>query len=207
MLPSLPIPASPSQLADRIESQTNSLRTQASSLVTDSGIPAYLSSIRANLSSPTSIQLLALAIEAWGLRFHVLPMRYLTTIPSSFTLGMGEIPVQLPDLFALLTAGFWGPVGTWILTSVVLPLMGAWFFNFTMTRGRARGYKYDPLSFNVAKGLVAWMVYEKGVRLGWVLSERYVGTVEDGVPGGYHGMITGAGIGGLMSVYEAVLRK
>lgn len=93
--------------------------------------------------------------------------------------------------------GFWGPVGLWALTSVGLPLIGAWFVNLT-----DGGKGYDPFSFNVVKGLLAWIVYMRG-GVGGVSKD----VVERGVPGGAQGLLIGAGIGVLASMYEAVLRK
>lgn len=194
---SIPLPPSPAVLADRIETQTTSLSNSVSSYVSSTRLPSALHSVRATLSSVIGIELLALFIEAWGLRSQVLPLRYLTTLPAAPALGTGELAIKIPDLFAILTIGFWGPVGLWALTSVLLPLVGAWFIN--LTEG-ARSY--DPVSFNVVKALVAWVVY---VRNGVGGESRIV--VERGVPGGAQGLLAGAGIGLLASLYEAVLRK
>ena len=98
----------------------------------------------------------------------------------------------------MLTLGFWGPVGLWMLTSIALPLMGAWFIN--LTEG-AR--PYDPLSFNVVKGLVAWVVYVRG----GIGGGESTAVVDRAVPGGSQGLLVGAGIGVLASIYEAVQRK
>lgn len=194
---SIPLPPSPAVLADRIETQTTGLSNSVSSYVLSTRLPSALHSVRATLSSVIGIELLALFIEAWGLRSQVLPLRYLTTLPAAPALGTGELAIKIPDLFAILTIGFWGPVGLWALTSVLLPLVGAWFIN--LTEG-ARSY--DPVSFNVVKALVAWVVY---VRNGVGGESRIV--VERGVPGGAQGLLAGAGIGLLASLYEAVLRK
>lgn len=98
----------------------------------------------------------------------------------------------------------------WTLTSIVLPLAAAWFVNLTEGAGSgARGgrttptvTKYDPLSFNVAKALVAWIVYVRGG-----ISGQSREVVQRGVPGGAQGLLVAAGIGGLACLYEAVLRK
>lgn len=193
----IPLPPSPSILADRIESQAINLRSSLSSYVASSPLPSTLHTLRTTLSSVNSIELLVLSIEAWGLRSQVLPLRYLTTIPAIPALGTNDIAIKIPDLFATLTSGFWGPVALWILTSIALPLLAAWMVN--LTEGRKR---YDPLSFNVAKGLLAWIVYVKGGISG---ESRHV--VQRGVPGGAQGILVAAGIGVLASVYEAVLRK
>lgn len=188
---------SPAVLADRIETQTKTLLESFSSYVSSSPLPAFLNSIRSTLSSVISIELFALFIEAWGLRAQVLPMAYLTTIPSIPAIGMGEISILIPDLFALLTSAFWGPAALWLSTSLLLPLMAAWFFNFT-----EGGRNYDPLSYNVTKALLAWVVYVRGGVGG---DSR--GVVEKGVPGGSQGLLIGAGIGVLASLYEAVLKR
>jgi len=193
----LPLPPSPAQLADKIETQTISLTTTLSGYVSSSPLPSFLNTARYTLSSAIAIELLTLFIEAWGLRSQVLPMRYLTTFPAMPALGTGELAVKIPDLFALLTLGFWGPVGLWLATSVGTPLIGAWMFN--LTHGQR---DYDPVSFNVVKGLVAWIVYAKGG-----VSGASKGVVEKGVPGGAVGMMIGAGVGVLVSIYEALLRK
>lgn len=63
------------------------------------------------------------------------------------------------------------------------------------------GWRVDPLVFSVAKGLLAWVVY---ARKGWGGESRLV--VEEGVPGGSVGMLVGAGVGGLVSLWEGVGR-
>ena len=195
--PTIPLPPSPSVLVDRIETQTSNLQASISNYIASSPLPSTLHTVRTTLSSVISIELLALFIEAWGLRSQVLPLRYLTTIPAMPVFGTGDIPIKIPDLFAALTLGFWGPVALWAFTSIALPLSAAWFVNLT------EGAKsYDPLSFNVAKGLVAWIVYVKGGITG---QSREV--VLRGVPGGAQGLLVAAGIGVLASIYEAVLRK
>lgn len=91
---------------------------------------------------------------------------------------------------------FWGPVGLWVITSVVLPLLGGWFVNLKGEGG------YDAVSFNTVKAVAAWVVYVRG---GGPVESRRV--VESGVPGGSVGMLVGAGVGTLAGVYEAVLRR
>ncbi len=90
---------------------------------------------------------------------------------------------------------FWGPVGLWVITSIALPLIGAYFINL-------KGEGYDALSFNATKALIAWVVY---VRNGVKSESKAV--VQQGVPGGSTGMFIGAGVGGLAALYEAVLKR
>ena len=85
-----------------------------------------------------------------------------------------------------------------------LPALGGWFVNFQLggKKGKGGGQEYDPVSFNVVKAVVAWVVYVNGGVGG---ESRAV--VEKGVPGGASGLIVGAVVGGVAGLYEAVLRK
>lgn len=200
------LPASPKDVANSIEASANSINASLSSTFDrfTSSLPPFLqpSSIRASLSSPTSIQLLVLFVEAWGLRSQVLPLRYLSTVPAIPALGITwDTPIKIPDLFALLTMAFWGPFALWVTTSIALPLLGAWFVNLQNGGGEG-GSQYDVVSFNVTKALVTWVVYV----LGGVEGES-VAVVRRGVPAGAAGMMAGAGVGALAGLYEAVLRK
>ncbi|CAF9936209.1 hypothetical protein IMSHALPRED_010498 [Imshaugia aleurites] len=193
---SVPLPTSPSVLANQIDAHASSVRASISTYLSSSRLPSLLDRVRQNLSTVPSIQLLTLFIEAWGLRQQVLPLRYLTTIPAVPALGTPDLPLKVPDFFALLTTAFWGPFGLWVLTSVFLPLLGGWFVNLKGEGG------YDAVSFNAVKAIAAWVVYVRGG--GPSASTR---VVEKGVPGGGVGMLVGAGVGALAGVYEAVLRK
>ena len=192
----VPLPASPAVIANKIDAQTSSMRASMSKYIRGSRFPQYAASARSSLSSVTSIEVLTIFIEAWGIRSQVLPLRYLATIPEIPALGINAIHIRAPDLFALLTTAFWGPLGLWMLTSILLPLLGGWLINLKGDGG------YDSVSFNAVKAIGAWIVYaQKGV------SGDSARTVEKGVPGGSAGMLIGAGLGGLAGLYEAVLKK
>jgi len=191
----VPLPPSPAVLANKIDAQTSSMRTSISDYISTSRLPGTLDTVRANLSTVTSIELLTLFVEVAGLRREVLPLRYLTTLPAIPAIGTNELSIKIPDLFALLTTAFWGPVGLWLITSVALPLIGAYFINL-------KGEGYDAVSFNATKALIAWIVYVRnGVR------GESKAVVEKGVPGGSTGMFIGAGVGGLAALYDAVLKR
>ncbi|KAL6719751.1 hypothetical protein ACLMJK_001672 [Lecanora helva] len=192
----VPLPPSPAVLVNQIDATTSSLRTSVTSYISSSRLPGTLEGTRAYLSTVTSIELLTLFVEAWGLRAQVLPMKYLTNVPAIPALGTGEIAIKAPDFFQLLTMAFWGPVSLWMVTSIALPLLGGWFINLKGDRG------YDAVSFNMVKALAAWIVY---LRAGVGGESREI--VEMGVPGGTVGMLVGAGVGGLAGLYEAVLKK
>lgn len=145
-------------------------------------------------------------VESWGLRSEILPLRYLATVPAFPALGTPDLPLKVPDFFALLTGAFWGPFALWLFTSVLAPLVGGWLVNLKgSSSGPGEGEDgggFDAVSFNVVKGIAAWVVYARG---GGPRESARV--VERGVPGGSTGMLVGAGVGVLAGLYEAVLRK
>ena len=211
----LQLPPSPTVVADAIDRQTEHLRSSVTEAWERARIMEYAESARDYLSTVASIEFLALAIEAFGLRSEVLPMRYAFTIPANRTIGTSDLPVMIPDLFLLLTGAFWAPFSLWLFTSLLVPMAFAYFFNLTLkakhahaTRARSsQTSQIDPLTFNVAKALITWLVYAQGVGFGGLVGPESVLKVNASVPGGYQGMMIGAGIGALTSVYEAVLKK
>ncbi|KAL8632421.1 hypothetical protein Q9189_001898 [Teloschistes chrysophthalmus] len=205
ILPALP--ASPSLLADAIEETTSTLTHSATNLYTTSPLPRTLHTLRTALSSVTSIHLLTLAAEIFGILTSTTPMKYATTIPPLPALGLlNPLDVKIPDLFAMLTLEFWAPVMLWLVTAILVPAAGAWFLNLTGEGG------YDPVAFGVVRGLGAWIVFfsssaptsSSSAAAARVDSIR---VVERSVPGGATGMLVGSAVGVLAGVYEAVLRK
>lgn len=209
------LPPSPTVVAEAFDRQTEHLRSSVHEAWDRAGIMEYAESARDYLSTAASIEFLALAIEALGLRSEVLPLRYAFTIPANRTLRTSDLPVMIPDLFLLLTSAFWAPFSLWLFTSLLLPLAFAYFFNLTLkakhthaTRARSsQTAQIDPLTFNVAKALITWLVYSQGVSFGGLMGRESVLKVNGSVPGGYLGMMIGAGIGAVTCLYEAVLRK
>jgi len=209
------LPPSPTVVADAIDRQTENIRSSVSRAWDNANLTEYAESTRDYLSTVASIEFLALAIEAFGLRSEVLPMRYAFTIPANRALSTSDLPVMIPDLFLLLTSSFWSPFSLWLFTSLLLPLACAYFFNLTLKAKHAHGSRAcssqtaqtDPLTFNIAKALVTWLVYSQGVDLGGLVDRESVLKVNSSVPSGYLGMMIGAGIGALTSIYEAVLKK
>lgn len=120
--------------------------------------------------------------------------------------------VVLPDLFVLLTSGFWSPVLTWLATSVVVPAANAAVFNLVATTVGPKTSKVeddahpiDPLSFAVTKALVAYLVHYKGFSFGGLLGEQAVGFVGTSV--GKELQLVGAGVSGLAAIWEGILKK
>ncbi len=158
--------------------------------------------------------------ELYRLRQEVLPDRYAFTIPAVGVLHTPEYPVHLPDMFALLTAAFWGPALTWAVTSVILPGVGGYFFNLgvahqTAGGGAGRGrkaakeaeYAVDPLMFSIVKAVVTYVVYAQGVTFGGLVNPASVARINGALYSGWKGVLVGTAVSGVSAVYDAVLRK
>ena len=157
-------------------------------------------------------------------------MKYAGYLPPMPALGLEEgVRVKLPDMFALLTWAFWGPMGVWLGTSVLIPEIGGWMINLrraggggqvagndgSVGNGRVKEVMdsstendfpsgSDPVTWGVVKGLCAWILF---TRTPSAFRGESFGTVEAAVPGGAVGMMVGAGVCVLGGVYEAVLRR
>ncbi|KAI9872198.1 MAG: hypothetical protein M1823_008238, partial [Watsoniomyces obsoletus] len=65
---------------------------------------------------------------------------------------------------------------------------------------------FDPFTFFIAKALISYLVYAEHALVG-LFSNYTVSTVNKALYGGYTGVVTGAGIGAAVTLYEAVLKK
>lgn len=211
---SVPLPPSPAVVAQQIERQGQRVRSRLNEAYASAGIDSTIGEVRERVSTSAFVETTALAIELFGLGRAVLPFKFLTTLPASATLGTGEIPIKVPDVFVLLTAGFWGTIFAWLLTSVALPLTASYFFNPTLKASGKMGKKtthssaqYDLLTFNVAKALITFLVYGRGVDFFGYPGDLTKARVQLAVPGGYQGILIASGVGALVSLYEAVLKK
>ncbi|KAJ9636879.1 hypothetical protein H2201_006499 [Coniosporium apollinis] len=209
----VPLPPSPAVVTDAIERQTAIVRDTVSDYWSRSGIVENAEYLREVLSSVVGVEAAALLVEAWGLQRVTLPWRYAFDIPAIKALGTHSHEVRLPDFFVMVTSSFWSPTTLWASTSLLIPLLFAYFFNLTLNSKSSRSSRApptrqaDPLTFNIMKALVTWLVYSKGMTFNGLVSEGTVMTVNEAVPGGYQGVMIGAGIGILTSIYEAVLKK
>ena len=147
-----------------------------------------------------------------------------------------DTPLYLPDLFHILTSRFWGPVWVWSLVGLLLPAAVAWSFNLGLKHSSRRSSStvppvysltaaagagagaaievavatapgVDPLIFNLAKAVLTWAVYTRGVRLLGLLGDESVARVQAALPAGEVGVLIGAGVGVVVSLYDAVLSK
>ncbi|TID26791.1 Cupin RmlC-type [Venturia nashicola] len=210
----VPLPPSPQVIANMIGEQELVARNKIKAAWERSGTTELIEELQTKASTVVSVEALALAIECYGVIKEVFPLAYAFQAPAIEALGTNAFGVWLPDLFLLFTTFFWSPTGLWLGTSLFLPLLFAYFFNFTSqiktprTRAAAASvYKYDPLTFNVVKALTAWLVYSQGFRFGGVLSDATALRVNGALPGGFGGVLIGSGIGALASIYEAILQR
>ncbi|KAJ5495509.1 hypothetical protein N7539_000625 [Penicillium diatomitis] len=213
----LDVPPSPAVVTDVIDRQTTRVREGIEQAWTSSGVTERTHSLRANLSSLFAIEALVVLVEAYTVVSDQLPNRFLTTIDANRTFHTPAIPVKVPDLFRLLTPGFWGTFTLWLLTNLIVPLVAAYFFNlswYAATGGGARRGRssssistFDPITFNIAKALMVWKVYVQGFSFWGMYSKIALEKVNAAVPGNYYGMWTGAAIGVLGALYEAILRR
>ncbi|KAL2810259.1 hypothetical protein BJX63DRAFT_402508 [Aspergillus granulosus] len=217
------LPPSPRVVTEVIDRQTTEWRKSISEAWKNSGVQECSDSLRATLSSVRSVEVIVTILEALGVLTEVLPRRHLTTIPPIDALQSPALPIKIPDVFVLVDSSFWAPVSLWLLTSVLLPLTVAYFFNISLQVAQSSGgpasrtrrssitrnpqADFDPLSFNIAKALIAYLVYAHGFTFWNIYSKVSVETVNASIPFQYAGILTGAAIGTIGTLYEAILRK
>jgi hypothetical protein len=209
----VPLPPSPSVVADAIDRRTAVIRQQVSKVYEESGVIETAQAARESLSSVVSVEMLIIAFEAYCLRKELLADRYAFTIPAIKALRTSEYPVMIPDLFLLLTASFWGPATLWALTSLVIPLVASYFFNLTQRPKTGRShtthfnYSFDPLTFNIVKALLTYVVFVQENTLCGLVDLEYVARINSALYGGPPSVLVGCGIGILVTFYEAIIRK
>lgn len=214
--PSVPLPPSPAVVANQIDRQTAKVRSGINDLWTGSGIVEASDDLRDRLSKTATIESIGIFLELYGMQRDVLPLKYLAFLPASRILGTPEIPLKVPDLFVLLSSEFWLTFSLWLATSVLLPMTFSYFFNLPLkakhghvkhAKNAQSSTQYDPLTFNISKALITWLVYTKGIRIGGWVNGGSVAKLDAAFPGGHQGVLIGTGIGALTSIYEAVLNK
>jgi hypothetical protein len=216
-------------VAQAVDRSALAVRTRVASLYRDSGLTEATQTTRAWLSTVHSVVSAIALFELYRLRQEVLPDRYAFTIPAVGVLRTPDYPVHLPDMFALVTAGFWGPTLTWALTSVLLPSLGGYFFNLSLgaaqssshgglssssgggsgrgRRGAQVEYVVDPVMFSIVKAVVTYVVYAQGVTFWGLINPDSVSRINSALYSGWRGVLVGTAVSGLTAVYDAVLRK
>lgn len=211
----VPLPPSPQVVSDYIARGQASFSNKVSDLYKKSGTTEAIEGVRDSASTVIGIEVLTMFIEAVGLQRETFPWRYAFDIPAIPAIKSHAYAVKLPDFFVLVTSFFWAPSTLWLATSLFVPLLFAYFFNFShsirgqgaRTRSSPHVYNADPLMFNISKALITWLVYSQGFRFGGFYGDETVERVNGALPGGYQGVLIGTAIGGLASLYEAILQK
>lgn len=210
------LPPSPAVITEAIDRQSAALSKRVNDAWSASGVEERSHALREKLSSVKAVEAIVVALEGFNILRELWPLQYVTTLPAVDSIHTPELEIKLPDFFTLFDGVFWAPFSLWLLTSVFLPLVVAYFFNLSLqhssTTGSRRGAKasastFDPLAFNVAKALLAYLVYGKHFTFWDVYSELSIDKIYASVPGQLNGLFTGAGVGLLGALYEAILRK
>jgi hypothetical protein len=206
-------PMSPRVVAEAVDQQTERMRQRMSEAWSSSGMTERSDSLRSTLSSVKAVEILFLVLEGACVMHDLVPMRYAATVPAVEAISSPEFALKVPDAFILVSSSFWAPYSLWLLTSLLIPLAVAYFFNLSLKtaqgargRGAARS-SFDPLSFNIAKALVAYRVYGERFTFWDVYSRFSVNRVNESLPGNWAGVVTGSAIAGVGTLYEAILRK
>ncbi|KAH8820905.1 hypothetical protein F5884DRAFT_65916 [Xylogone sp. PMI_703] len=209
----VPLPPSPSEVAEVIDRQTQVMRSRVSRAYKEMGLAETAENTRETLSSVVAVQALIIAFELYHLRKEVLADRYAFTIPAVSFLGTPAYPVLVPDLFLLLTSSFWGPSTLWAFTSFLIPLFASYFFNLT-SKPKSRSshsthftYDYDPFTFNIVKALLTFVIYGQGATFNGFVNSGDVDRINSAIYGGWQGVLVGTGIGLLTTLYEAIAKK
>jgi hypothetical protein len=193
-----------------VSQQTNWIKAQYAKAVKKSGVKKSFPLVRQEFSRVETIQLITLIFEALGIREKTFPLRW-TVVPGNDTIKLRQTAVWFPNFALLLSSNFWAPTVLWALTSFVIPLVFAYFFNLTYQNPRPKTRRttplreFDPLTFSIVKGVLAYLVYSPyvGHFTFWGLfSPETIATVGDGIWGNYTTLFIGSGIGILTSLYD-----
>lgn len=216
---SVPAPLSPAIVTDAIDQQAKRIRTSISHAYDRTGFRDYSDRTRETLSSTVTINILAILLEAYGLRAQLLPNKTLTEIGPITYIKDTPTRVYVPDLFLLLDSAFWAPFSLWLFTTLGLPALVSYFINLPLRqlpshsparRASLRSnphIQFDPFVFNLAKGLIVYLVYALHFQVVDVYKHATIATVNSSIPGGYQGILISSGIGAAVSLYEAVLKR
>lgn len=217
------LPPSPAVVTEAIDRQTAIARKRVSDAWAASRLTEHSDGVRSALSSVKSVEAIIIALEAFSLVKELVPLKFLTTVAAVDAIHTPEFAVKVPDLFVLLTGSFWAPFSLWLTTSLFLPLTIAYFFNLSLKASQpATSHSYgtrrtassgqdkasfDPLVYNIAKALISYLVYANHFTFWDIYSNFSIEKVNVSIPGQWAGVLTGTAIGGVGSLYEAILKK
>lgn len=210
---------SPRAVADYLERNTRKVSGYISDGINRTHVSEYSDSLRDVLSTPMVLNAVIFAIELFAVSKQLVELRHAFGIPVPF---VGKVvPVPLPDVFVFVTPDFWAPFSLFLLTTVVLPSLAGYFFNYPLKSATSHAHNtrrataqqdaappVDPLVFNIAKALIAYVVYAAPTLEGfWPYSRSSIAQVHSALFFGYQGLITSSVVGGTVALYEAVLKK
>lgn len=210
---------SPRAVADYLERNTRKASAYISDGISRTHISEYSDYVRDILSSPVAFIALAFVAEFASLCKGLIDLRHAFGIPIPFS-GKA-VSVSLPDVFVFITPEFLAPMGLFLLVNGILPTLAGYFFNYPRKSATSHSHNtrrasaqhdaaplVDPLVFNVAKALLAYLVYGAVGSSGFYpYSSNTVSIVNAAIPFGYSGIVTSSVIGATFALYEAVLRK
>lgn len=207
-------PPSPAVVVDAIDVQTRRISRGVNHALAATNAQSVLNDTREILSSVVGVETVVFLLEGFYLQRQLVPWRRAFDIPPIDALHTSTRPVHLPDFFILLTDVYWSTTTFWSLTSFWIPLAASWLFNLTMRPVLRNGvthqkprWRCDPLTFNVVKALLAWLVYTQNIRFFGLFANDTVTAVLRSMPAGYHGVLIGSFIGIIASLYDAAQRK
>lgn len=207
-------PPSPAVVTDAIDVQSRRLSASLNQALAATNAQGLLNDVRELLSTVVGIESIIFILEGFYLQRQLVPWRRAFDIPPIDALGSGTYPVHLPDFFIILTDVYWSTTTLWSLVSFWIPLISSWLFNLTMRPVIKHGvtvqkprWRCDPLTFNVVKALVAWMVFSQRARFFGLFADETVLAVVRSMPAGYSGIMISSFIGALASLYDAAQRK
>ncbi|KAJ6001862.1 hypothetical protein N7499_002271 [Penicillium canescens] len=211
----LPMPPSPAVVTDVIDRQASRVREGLEDAWTSIGVLDRCHAVREALSSLKAIEIMVLLLEGGSVVKEIVPIRYLTTTPPVQAAQIPAVPIKVPDLFVLLTGAFWAPFSLWLITCLLLPLTAAYFINLSWqasttvrrTRSSPNLAQFDPLTFNIAKALLVYIVFGNDFKFWGAFSTFALRKISASVPGGTFGLYTGTAVGAIGSLYEAILSR
>lgn len=209
----IPLPASPADIANVVDRQTAVVRRRISNAYEKSGIETSIEWSRDFFGSVEGIILTSTMIEALSLRRATFPWSPL--VDFKYSKQGDRLSLYYPNFYMLTQPKFWQMTTLWATTSILIPAFVAFFVNLTRpkhhgltTRRSSKSqYPFDPMTFNVVKGLLSWAVYGHFFNLWGSFSELTIAETNLTIIGGYQGMLIASGIGALAALYDAVLKK
>lgn len=209
------LPASPADITEDVEILSQNFTASVNDLWAVSGIAEFIDEIRDLCSSVHAVQATFLIFEASCLQKSILPPKHIGDIPSLHAFGITTpaIPLKVLDIFSMFTGAFVNSALLWLATSAVLPAIVGYFYNLSIRDTKRHGtrvttfrHAVDPLTFNVAKALLTYLVYAQGYTFG-LFDEVVAARVENAMFHGHQSMMVGSFVGMLVSLYDAAQRK